>query len=37
MSVMEEYPLPELPAAALDGKHSLSEICGLFLNAVPDL
>ena len=37
MSVMEEYPLPEPPAAALDGKHSLSEICGLFLNAVPDL
>lgn len=37
MSVMEEYPLPEPPAAALDGKHSLSEICRLFLNAVPDL
>ena len=37
MSVMEEYPLPEPPAAALDGKHSLPEICGLFLNTVPDL
>ena len=37
MSVMEEYPLPEPPATALDGKHSLPEICGLFLNAVPDL
>ena len=36
-SITEEYPLPEPPAAALDGKHSLSEICGLFLNAVPDL
>ena len=37
MSVMEEYPLLEPPAAALDGKHSLPEICGLFLNTVPDL
>ena len=36
-SITEEYPLPELPAAALDGKHSLSEICRLFLNTVPDL
>ena len=36
-SITEEYPLPEPPAAALDGKHSLSEICGLFLNTVPDL
>lgn len=36
-SITEEYPLPEPPATALDGKHSLSEICGLFLNAVPDL
>ena len=36
-SITEEYPLPEPPAAALDGKHSLSEICRLFLNTVPDL
>lgn len=36
-SITEEYPLPEPPAAALDGKHSLPEICGLFLNTVPDL
>lgn len=35
-SITEEYPLPEPPAAALDGKHSLPEICGLFLNTVPD-
>ena len=34
-SITEEYPLPEPPAAALDGKHNLSEICGLFLNTVP--
>ena len=36
-SITEEYPLPEPPAAALDGKHSLPEICRLFLNIVPDL
>ncbi|GAA8968548.1 hypothetical protein HpSP79_19450 [Helicobacter pylori] len=36
-SITEEYPLPEPPAAALDGKHSLPEICRLFLNTVPDL
>ena len=36
-SITEEYPLPEPPATALDGKHSLPEICGLFLNTVPDL
>ena len=35
-SITEEYPLPE-PPAALDGKHSLPEICRLFLNIVPDL
>lgn len=36
-SITEEYPLPEPPAAALDGKHSLPEICRLFLNIVSDL
>ena len=35
-SITEEYPLPK-PPAALDGKHSLPEICRLFLNTVPDL